>query len=49
MSPSCRWNTRERLSDPRQKRELNEQIFSVVAPLAGDNYTYPLTTTTLTH
>lgn len=32
MSPSCRWNTRERLSDPLLKRELNEQIFSVVAP-----------------
>ena len=32
MSPSCRLNARERLSDPQQKRELNEQIFSVVAP-----------------
>jgi demethylmenaquinone methyltransferase/2-methoxy-6-polyprenyl-1,4-benzoquinol methylase len=32
MSHSCRLNTRERLSDPQQKRELNEQLFSVVAP-----------------
>jgi len=32
MSPSCRLNVRERLSDPQQKRELNEQLFSVVAP-----------------
>jgi demethylmenaquinone methyltransferase/2-methoxy-6-polyprenyl-1,4-benzoquinol methylase len=32
MSPSCRLNVRERLSDPQQKRELNEQLFGVVAP-----------------
>ena len=32
MSPACPLNARERLSDPRQKRELNEQLFSVVAP-----------------
>ena len=32
MSPACRLNVRERLSDPQQKRELNEQLFSVVAP-----------------
>src|SRR5450759_4521728 len=32
MSPSCRLNARERLSDPQQKRELNEQIFRLVAP-----------------
>ena len=32
MNPSCRLNVRERLSDPRQKRELNEQLFGVVAP-----------------
>ena len=32
MNPACRLNARERLSDPRQKRELNEQLFGVVAP-----------------
>ena len=32
MSPASRLNARERLSDPQQKRELNEQIFRVVAP-----------------
>ena len=32
MNPSCRLNVRERLSDPQQKRELNEQLFGVVAP-----------------
>ena len=32
MNPSCRLNARERLSDPQQKRELNEQLFGVVAP-----------------
>lgn len=32
MSPLCRLNARECLSNPQRKRELNEQIFSVVAP-----------------
>jgi len=32
MKPSCLLNARERLSDPQQKRELNEQLFGVVAP-----------------
>ena len=32
MNPTCRLNARERLSDPQQKRELNEQLFGVVAP-----------------
>jgi ubiquinone/menaquinone biosynthesis methyltransferase len=32
MSPGCQLNVRQRLADPRQKRELNEQIFGVVAP-----------------
>ena len=31
MSPACPLNTRERLSDPRRKRELNVEIFSIVA------------------
>ena len=31
MSPSCRLNIRQRLLDPRRKRELNEDIFSIVA------------------
>ena len=32
MSPSPRLNVSERLSSPQDKRELNEQLFSVVAP-----------------
>ena len=32
MNPARRLNVRERLSDPRRKRDLNEQIFSLVAP-----------------
>lgn len=32
MSAAGRLNVRERLADPRQKRELNEQLFGVVAP-----------------
>jgi demethylmenaquinone methyltransferase/2-methoxy-6-polyprenyl-1,4-benzoquinol methylase len=32
MRPAIPLNTRERLADPRRKRELNEQLFGVVAP-----------------